>query len=421
MSLVVDTSACVVDREGCTYGMTASGDVVLTGEIAGWIRLVAAWTEAGIDVDERARSLDPVRADQLRRVRSAMLSLGVLREAPVAGRVSFLGETALAERAVVLNGRALPESCLAVGPVAERWLIDEVRQHRERTFGAVLLHAGGALVVGPASGSDLLPVLVAVAERGVEAGRPVEGVVRQAVAQLARRVEAGRTDPWRARTVTAAGSVLTRISPHPWQAGQPEATGPFEERATTVVDPDFGVLRLIEEADLPQVPRHHSRVRVACDAVVARRDVEVVGEGADFAAARSDAVRRALAVRAESVLDPRRVLDGAGRAVAAPTASLEELREAVRRVVAAPTASTVPGRLLADGSTLRVPVSLAFRCSDAAPATGGLGVAETAEEALRLARETAPASDPRAVVVDLDHDPVVARLGLVVRKVVILP
>ncbi|NQX15286.1 hypothetical protein [Rathayibacter sp. VKM Ac-2857] len=421
MTLTVDTSACVIDHEGRTYGMTAAGDIVLTGEIAGWMRVITAWILAGDDVEERARSLDPARADQLRLVRSAMLSLGLLREVPVAGRVRFLGETELLERAVALSGRELPESWLAVGPTAGRWLIDEVREHPERTCGAVLLREGAALVVGPTTGSELLPVLVAVAERVVEAGEPDKDVVRLAVAQLVRRAASGRTDPWRARTVTAVGSVLTRISPHPWQAGQPEVTGPFEERAMTVVDPDFGVLRLIEEADLPQVPRHHSRALVACDAVVARRDAEVVGEGADFAAARADAVRRALAVRAESVLDPRRVLDSAGRALAAPTATLEELREAVRRVIAEPAAFTVPGRRLTDGSSVRVPVSLVFRCSDTAPTTGGLGVAETAEEALKLAQATAPASDPRAVVVDLDHDPVVARLGLVVRKVVILP
>jgi hypothetical protein len=132
-------------------------------------------------------------------------------------------------------------------------------------------------------------------------------------------------------------------------------------------------------------------------------------------------VRRALAVRAESVLDPRRVLDAAGRAVAAPTATFEQLRAAVRDIVAGPAEYSVTGRRLADGTTVRVPVSLAFRCSDAGPTTGGLGVGATEEEALRLAVDAAHTSDPRAVVVDLDHDPVVARLGLVVRKVVILP
>ncbi|ROS28671.1 hypothetical protein EDF22_0397 [Rathayibacter sp. PhB127] len=421
MTLTVDTSACVIDHEGRTYGMTDAGDIELAGEVAGWMRVIAAWILADDDVEERARSLDPARADQVRRVQSAMLSLGLLRAAPVAGRVRLLGETELLQRAVARSGRALPESWLAVGPVEGRWLIDGVREHPERTYGAVLLRDGAALVVGPAPGAELLPVLVAAAERGVEAGRPEGHVLRLAVAQLVRRTASDRTDPWRATTVTADGTVLTRISPHPWQAGQPEATGPFEERAMTLVDPDFGVVRLIEEADLPQVPRHHSRALVACDAVVDRRDVEVVGEGADFAEARADAVRRALAVRAESVLDPRRVLDAAGRAVAAPTATVEELRAAVRDLVTAPAEGTVPGRRLADGATVRVPVSLAFRCSDAAPAAGGLGVADTEEEALRLAREAAPTSDPRAVVVDLDHDPVVARLGLVVRKVVILP
>jgi hypothetical protein len=421
MTLTVDTSACVIDHEGRTYGMTAAGDIELTGEVAGWMRAIAAWIVAGEDIEERARSLDPARADQVRRVRSAMLSLGLLREARVAGRVRFLGETELLQRAVAMSGRALPESWLAVGPIEGRWLIDEVREHPERTYGAVLLRNGAALVVGPAPGSELLPALVAVAERGAAAGRPEERVLRLAVAQLVRRTASGRTDPWRATTVTADGTVLTRVSPHPWQAGQAEATGPFEERAMTLVDPDFGVVRLIEEADLPQVPRHHSRALVACDAVVDRRDVEVVGEGADFAEARADAVRRALAIRAESVLDPRRVLDAAGRAVAAPTATLEELRAAVRDVVAAPAEYSVPGRRLADSATVRVPVSLALRCSDAEPATGDLGVAATKEEALRLAVEAAPVSDPRAVVVDLDHDPVVARLGLVVRKVVILP
>lgn len=421
MTLTLDTSACVIDHEGRTYGMTAVGDIELTGEVAGWMRAIAAWILAGDDIEERARSLDPARADQVRRVRSAMLSLGLLREAPVAGRVRLLGETELLQCAVARSGRALPESWLAVGPVEGWWLIDEVREHPERTYGAVLLRDRAALVVGPAPGAELLPVLVAVAERGVAAGRPEEHVLRLAVAQLVRRAASGRTDPWRATTVTADGTVLTRISPHPWQAGRPVTTGPFEERAMTLVDPDFGVLRRIEEADLPQVPRHHSRVRVACDAVFARSDVEVVGEGADFAEARADAVRRALSIRAESVLDPRRVLDAAGRAIAAPTATLDELRAAVRDIVAAPAEYSVPGRCLADSATVRVPVFLAFRCSDAESATGGLGVAATEEEVLRLAVEAAPPSDPRAVVVDLDHDPVVARLGLVVRKVVILP
>ncbi|MCB6457294.1 hypothetical protein, partial [Longicatena sp. 210702-DFI.1.253] len=75
-------------------------------------------------------------------------------------------------------------------------------------------------------------------------------------------------------------------------------------------------------------------------------------------------------------------------------ATFEQLRAAVRVIVAAPAECTVPGRRLADSATVRVPVSLALRCSDAEPATGALllGAAPASGEGAHVA-VSAPRSE----------------------------
>lgn len=437
MSVVADRSAYFVDRDGSTYGITSSGEISLTGEITGWIRLIIDWVHAGDDVAQRAESLDPERTAHIQRVAQAMSSLGVLRETPRAGRVRFLGESSVVQRARELSGRPLPDCCLAVGPTTGRWLMDDVLAHPEETYGAVLVREGSVLVVGPASGADLLPVLVALGETGAGIGTVDDDVLRQAAAQLVRRVAAGPRDPWRARAVSAGGSVSTRVTAHPWQHTQPALTGPFDQRAMALIDPDYGVIRLIEEGDLPQIPLHHTRAVVACDAVFDRAPMEVRGEGADYSAARADAVRRALGVRAESVLDPRRAHDRAGMPAAPPGADLGDLRVALHRVLAAPADFSILGQRLSDGAEIRVPVARAFRFTESSAPDGDLGVSETAGAALEEAlqsmrgaqaplRDTVAEADllagvhPRAVVVDLDHDPTPGLLGLVVRKVLVL-
>jgi hypothetical protein len=390
MTPVLRTSAYAVDRDGSTHGITEAGDFELSGEIASWMGVIASWMTAGEDVLARAATLDPARAQHVRHVYRVMHEVGMIGNATQPGEIRFLGDAGELAAAVARSGRPVPAATLACGPLAGSWLLDEIDflAGGDEPVGAVLTERATALVIGPLPASTLRAMIVSLQARRSTGDEDCvdPGVVRTATAQLVRRATIGGVEPWRGSTVTPSGTRRWRLTPHPWVAPDAGAgTGSFDERVMAIVDPEHGAIREIGEFDLPQVPRHLTRVQVALDATVVPGDLWVIADGSDYEEARRRAVLRALAVRAETTIDPRRVFDGDGTLLAPARGSVGELAEALGRLSSSPEGYFVLGRRLSGDASVPVPVSVAFRCGQAPAPAPAAAVAESRGQALERA------------------------------------
>ncbi|MFE7113816.1 hypothetical protein ACFU99_00090 [Streptomyces sp. NPDC057654] len=387
MSALLRLNAYTIDFEGKTHGLSESGPLELSTGVSGWIRLVSSWVDQGRDVEQAADELSGARAAQARRVRDAMVSVGILRQPGVSGEVGFAGESAELERAVERSGLSLPAVVLGAGPLRGDWFEDVRAVAGTGRAGVVLLAEEVAVVVGPMDAEQLDGVVAALRCGDLADGRPHAAAVRTAAAQLVRRVALGSAEVWSGLAVTREETTHWRALPHPWR---PASAGPvaelFDERVMAAVDPVHGVVREIGEDDLPQVPRHLARVRVVGRASIRPLDVEIVADGSDYEQARRRAVLAALALHLESTLDPRAVVDAAGRPVLTPTTDdLSALRAATDQIADNPAGRFLPARRLADDGPVLVPVDRAWRCGAATGPSLGTAAAEGREEALTAA------------------------------------
>ncbi|WP_329496093.1 hypothetical protein [Kitasatospora herbaricolor] len=386
MSALRRMNAYTIDYEGRTYGLAEAGPLELSTGLSGWIRLVSSWVEQGRDVEQAADELGGARAAQARRVRDAMVSVGILRQPAVPGEVRFTGESAELEGAVECSGLTLPAVVLGAGPLRGDWLEGIRAAPGVGRAGAVLFAEGAAVVVGPMDAEQLYEVVAALRCGDLADGRPHPTAARTAAAQLVRRVALGSADVWSGLTVTREETTSWRALPHPWRPASPgRVAEPFDERVMAVIDPVHGVVREIGEDDLPQVPRHLARARVVGRASIRPLDVEVVADGSDYGQARRRVVLAALAVHLESTLDPRAVVDAAGRPVLDATDDLSALRAATDRIAAAPGSHFLRARRLADDSPVLVPVGRARCCEPGAGPALGTAAAEGRDDALTTA------------------------------------
>ncbi|MGY6020850.1 hypothetical protein [Streptomyces spinosirectus] len=386
MSTIRRVNAYTVDHEGSTYGLSESGPLQLSTGLSAWIRLVSSWVDQGQDVEQAADGLGGARAAQARRVRDAMVSVGVLRRFEGPGEVRFVGESGDLLRAVGLSAPALPDVVLGAGPLHGDWF-DAVRAGAGAgRAGVVLFAEGAAVVAGPMAAERLEEVVTALRCGDLADGRPGPDVIRTAAAQLVRRAALGSGDEWSGLMVTRERTSSWRALSHPWRSAPPgPAAGPFDERVMAAIDPVHGAVREVAEDDLPQVPRHLARARVAGRATVRPLDLDVVADGSDYAQARRRAVLAAVALYLESTLDPRAVVDAAGERVVGDTADLSELRAATDRIAADREHRFLPARRVADDSPVLVPVGRARRCDENAGPALGTAAAESRDEALSRA------------------------------------
>ncbi|MEV4616726.1 hypothetical protein AB0K43_29655 [Kitasatospora sp. NPDC049258] len=379
-------NAYTIDHEGRTYGLAESGPLELSAGLSGWIRLVSSWIEQGRDVEQAADELGGARAAQARRVRDAMVSVGILRWPAVPGEVRFTGESAELEGAVERSGLTLPAVVLGAGPLRGDWFEGVRAASGAGRAGAVLYAEGAAVVVGPMDAEQLCEVVAALRCGDLADGLPHPTAARTAAAQLVRRVALGSAEVWSGLTVTREETTSWRALSHPWRPASPDRVAePFDERVMAVIDPVHGVVREIGEDDLPQVPRHLARARVVGRASIRPLDVEVVADGSDYGQARRRVVLAALAVHLESTLDPRAVVDAAGRPVLDATDDLSALRAATDRIATAPGSHFLRARRLADDSPALVPVGRARRCEAGAGPAPGTAAAEARDDALATA------------------------------------
>ncbi|MEV7690098.1 hypothetical protein [Streptomyces bungoensis] len=419
MSTIRRMNTYTIDHEGRTYGLSESGPLELSTGLSAWIRMVSAWVEQGRDVEQAAGALGESHAVQARRVRDAMLSVGALRRFGAPGDVTYAGERDDLARAVQRSALPLPAVVLGAGPLFGDWF-DEVRAAAGAGgAGVVLFTEHAAVVAGPMDAGQLAEVVTALRCGDLRAGRPGADVVRTAAAQLVRRAALGAGDPWSGLVVTREGTTSWRVLPHPWRpAPAGDVTGPFDERVMAAVDPVHGVVREIGEDDLPQVPRHLTRARVAGRAPVRPLDAEIVADGADYAEARRRVVLDAFALHLESALDPRAVTDAAGEPVVGADAGLDALRVATDRIAAAPGQYLLPGHRVADDAPVLVPVDRARRRGEGAGPAPGTAAAETRDDALATALlgvlegRAARGTRPLARVVNEEHLPAEVRAAL---------
>ncbi|GCB51573.1 hypothetical protein [Streptomyces sp. NL15-2K] len=379
-------NAYTIDHEGRTYGLSESGPLELSTGLSAWIRLVSSWIDQGRDVEQAADEIGGAHARQARRVRDAMESVGILRRLATPGEVRFVGDSADLARAVERSVLALPAVVLGAGPLHGDWF-DGVRDAAGAgRAGVVLFTERAAVVAGPMGTEQLRDVLTALRCGDLADGRPDPAAVRTAAAQLVRRAALGSGDAWSGVTVTREETTSWRALPHPWRLAPPgPATGPFDERVMAAIDPVHGVVREIGEDDLPQVPRHLARARVAGRASIRPLDLELVADGSDYGQARRRVVLAALALHLESTLDPRAVIDAAGQRVLGDTGDLSALRAATDRIAADPGRYFLPARRVADDSPVLVPVGRARRCDDSARPASGTAAAEARDDALATA------------------------------------
>nr|AEM00621.1 GetH [Streptomyces sp. ATCC 55365] len=386
MSTIRRVNAYTIDHEGRTYGLSESGPLELSTGLSAWIRLVSSWVDQGQDIEQAADDLGGAHAGQARRVRDAMMSVGVLRRFDAPGEVRFVGERTDLIRAVERSAPALPDVVLGAGPLYDDWF-DEVRAEAGAgRAGVVLFTEGAAVVAGPMAAEQLEEVVTALRCGDLADGRPGPDVIRTAAAQLVRRAALGSGDEWSGVMITREETSSWRALPHPWRPAPPgPAAGPFDERVMAAIDPVHGVVREIGEDDLPQVPRHLARARVAGRATVRPLDLDVVADGSDYAQARRRAVLAAVALYLESTLDPRAVVDAEGKRVVGDTADLSVLRAATDRIAADPGRWFLPARRVVDDSRLLVPVDRVRRCDESAGPSLGTAAAETRDDALATA------------------------------------
>ncbi|KAA1017588.1 hypothetical protein FVA95_24280 [Pseudonocardia sp. EV170527-09] len=388
MSTIRRVNVYTIDHAGHTYGLSEFGPLELSTGLSAWIRLVSSWVDQGRDVEQAADEMGGAHARQARRVRDAMVSVGVLQRCVEPGEVSFVGEGADLVRAVERSALPLPAIVLGAGPLYEDWF-DEVQAAAAAgagQAGVVLFTDRAAVVVGPIGAEELEDVVTALRCGDLADGRPAPAVARTAAAQLVRRAAIGSGDAWSGVRVTREETTSWRALPHPWRPAPPDpATEPFDERVMAAIDPVHGVVREIGEDDLPQVPRHLARARVVGRAAVRPLELEVVADGSDFGQARRRAVLAAMALHLESTLDPRAVVDAAGKRVLGDTRDLSALRAATDRIAADPGRYFLPARRIVDDGPALVPVVWARRCHESAAPTLGTAAAETRADAFATA------------------------------------
>jgi hypothetical protein len=419
MSAIRRMNAYTIDHEGRTHGLSESGPLELSTALSGWIRLVSSWVDQGRDVEQAADQLGGARAQQARRVRDAMVSVGILRRFDAPGEVRFAGESADLVRAVERSALTLPAVVLGAGPLRGDWFNSVRATAGAGRAGVVLFTEGAAVVAGPMGAEQLEDVVAALRCGDLADGRPDPAAARTAAAQLVRRAALGSGDAWSGVTVTREETASWRALPHPWRPAPPgPAAGPFDERVMAAVDPVHGIVREIGEDDLPQVPRHLARARVVGRASIRPLDTEVVADGSDYGQARRRVVLAAAALHLESTLDPRAVVGAAGERVIDDTDDLGTLRTATDRIAADPGQHFLPGRRLADDGPVLVPVDRARRCDESAGPAPGAAAAEARDDALATALLdllecwAVDATGPVARVLDGDEIPAAVREAL---------
>ena len=419
MSTIRRMNAYTIDHEGRTYGLSESGRLELSTGLSAWIRLLSSWVDQGRDLEQAADEMGGAHARQARRVRDAMMSVGVLRRFDAPGEVRCVGESADLVRAVERSAPTLPDVVLGAGPLHGDWF-DGVRAAAGAgRAGVVLFTEHAALVAGPMDATQLEDVVAALRCGALAEGRPDPAVARTAAAQLVRRTALGSGEAWRGVMVTREETTSWRTLPHPWRPAPPGlAGGPFDERVMAAVDPVHGIVREIGEDDLPQVPRHLARARVVGRASIRPLDLDVVADGVDYEQARRQVVLAALALHLESTLDPRAVVDAAGERILGDTGDLSVLDAAKDRIAADPGRYFLPARRVADDAPVLVPVGRARRCEESAGPAPGTAAAEAPDEALTralldlLESWAVHAAEPVARVLDGDGVPDLVREAL---------
>lgn len=380
----VDRLAFIADHEGKTFGVTELGEFEISGEIASWMLLVASWLRAGIDIGVASADYDSDRRSYVRRIYKVLEEVGVVREATPPGALRILEQGSYLSTALAMNMQSLPATTLGVGTLHGEWLLSRIECDHERV-GAVLLTSDAALVVGPLSARDFRAMVVSLQEQLQPGERPEPEVIRTAVAQLVRRT-AMPDSPWRGITATRAGTTDWRLSPHPWLRSAQGATAEeFDIRVMSIIDRTHGLIRDVGEFDLPQVPYFLSQARVAGFRHSPTQDLLVLGTGSSFAEARRHTIEKALAVHAETVLDPRVVWDNEGRRCASPDDTMDQLREAYERIVGAPESHYLSAYMLSGGQEMRVSVADVLRPVSNHRAAVGVSVAENPGHALTAA------------------------------------
>lgn len=384
MKSSVDRLAFIADHEGTTYGVTELGEFEISGEIASWMQLVASWLRAGVDIEVASADYDDDRKSYVRHIYKVLEEVGVVREVTPPGALRILEQGSYLSTALAMNTQNLPSSTLGVGTLHGDWLLSRIECEHERV-GAVLLTSDVALVVGPLSAKEFGAMVVSLQEQLHPGGCPEPRVIRTAVAQLVRRT--GLPDsPWRGITATRAGTTEWRLSPHPWlRSAQGAPAEEFDKRVMSIIDPTHGLIRDVGEFDLPQVPYFLSQARVAGFLHSPTQDFPMLGTGSSFAEARRNSIEKALAVQAETVLDPREVWDSEGRRCASPNDTMDQLREAYERIVDAPESHYLRAHMLSGGKERLVSVGDVLRpVSNQCPAVG-VSVAENPDHALTAA------------------------------------
>ncbi|MFB7741847.1 hypothetical protein [Streptomyces sp. NPDC056132] len=156
----------------------------------------------------------------------------------------------------------------------------------------------------------------------------------------------------------------------------------FSRRAASCIDQRAGLLAELDEAALPQFPRHASRALVR-DPYTGRAERQVHATGTDFTTARLRTAQRALALYALLALDPR-------------------------RFVPAPGGPALWAWSPARGTAHLVPAaSVQARGTHA---QRGLGSGGTFDEAVAAALRDRRGPAPDHLIVPLDHDPAAAEI-----------
>ncbi|WP_327027997.1 hypothetical protein OG989_19710 [Micromonospora sp. NBC_01740] len=260
-------------------------------------------------------------------------------------------------------------------------------------------------VLPPGSGGDAAPApssLLARLPEAPQTAAPIAEVHRTvAVAQLVRAAFGWATDtgaPRRAGKLTRLGPDLAtrrlHCLPHPFCApvaapdpdgflarvaalrGSPAvADRDFSTSAVRAADDTLGPFRYLSDDAVAQSPLTVARAQardplargLGCDAAGAA----VRAVAFDYPTARVEAARRALTRYAGLMVDPRRLVDGAGRPLAPGDAEADDLHRLLR---AGLPDGHVYGLDLASGTVLPVPVATVFtRLAVAVAAPVGLG------------------------------------------------
>jgi YcaO cyclodehydratase, ATP-ad Mg2+-binding len=294
----------------------------------------------------------------------------------------------IADRLVVTEAEAIDRYCRDAGiPLAQvaltggaAWLYPAGQPGAEDGGGASgwrrLASGDGTAPVGE-------PAAVTPPAAAVVAGQLVQDAVRYLTgtrtADMSGKLVRIELDTWHSDT--------HRFLPHPFSractaeseadflaglseldCGPPLDPEEFSRGAARCVDSRTGVLGEIAEGDFAQLPLHVARATVADPVGLltpgASRPL-VTGAGPDLASARYETALRGLAVYGSLMVDPRRLLDSAGRALLAPSA---DPADALRRL----RSGELAGWLWASGPVTGDP--LLVRAGEVFPALRGRSV-----------------------------------------------